>query len=130
MGLNPYQSPQQGDAPEVPPHMRTFWGSVSLGCAVASTVVLVFALTNMAFTTNGDRYELRPYGALADWVFTIAVIGWILTAFAGLLGYVAKDREWNNKSKLLSNICLAIVTINVVVSAFLHFVIDEFFRSR
>jgi hypothetical protein len=129
MNTNPYQSPQHHDAAEpLPPHLRSLWSGIALSFAIAAALVLIFAAMNMAFVPHRDGYEFRPRGPLAKWAFTIAVLGWILTGIAGVLGLTAKDREWGKASTWKSNLCLGIVSLIVVLSAGLPFVLFELLK--
>ena len=102
------------DDEPLPKHLQVRWSAHACGCAIIAVVYLSAAAIQCRWEWGKDGLIYEPVGPFARYVLSLAIAGWIFTVVAGVLGCIAKDREWSQHAIVLSNACLAVVTIIAV----------------
>jgi hypothetical protein len=100
----------------LPKHLAVRWSGHACGCAIIAAVYLSAAAIQLRYEWGKDGLVFEPVGPFARYVYSMAIAGWLFTVVAGILGFLAKDREWSRTAIVLSNACLTIVTIIAVAT--------------
>ena len=104
------------DDEPLPKHLRVRWSAHACSCALIAAVYLSAAAIQLRYEWGKDGLEVEPVGPFARYVYSMAISGYVFAVVAGILGLLAKDREWSRTAIVLSNTCLTIVTIIAVAS--------------
>jgi hypothetical protein len=99
-----------------PKYLQARWSTVALICALIGAAYLLAAAAHVRLEFVKEDVLVEFKGPLARWAFHLAIAGWVFTALAGALAFLAKDREWGRVPVIVSNTCLTIVTIIVLTS--------------
>ena len=83
----------------------------ALVCALIGTTYLLTAGAHVRLEFVKEDVLVEYVGPLARYTFEMAIAGWVFTAIAGTLAFLAKDREWGRSAIVVSNTCLTIVTL-------------------
>ena len=94
-----------------PKHLRTRWSVAALVCALIGTTYLLTAGAHVRLEFVKEDVLVEYVGPLARYTFEMAIAGWVFTAIAGTLAFLAKDREWGRSAIVVSNTCFTIVTL-------------------